>query len=147
MVDPVSAEMSLHKLALLTREFNRAMNLPEGASLTCVSENRVQEFGRMLREEVQEVEKAVTSGIIHEVLAELVDVLYLTLNLGQECGLEQWLESAFLMKRGDKLRKQHESITHLSWSRSAHASVEAYCLQDNFWEMAPLFKGQAHQAV
>ena len=31
-------------------------------------------------------------GIIHEVLAELVDVLYLTLNLGQECGLEQCLE-------------------------------------------------------
>ena len=62
MVDTVSAEMLLHKLALLTREFNRAMNLPEGASLTCVSENRAQEYGRMLREEVQVVEKAVTSG-------------------------------------------------------------------------------------
>ena len=36
VVEQVSTEMSLHKLALLTREFNRAMNLPEGASLACV---------------------------------------------------------------------------------------------------------------
>ena len=58
----------------------------------------------MLREEVREVEEASASGIVRDVLAELVDVLYLTLNLGQECGLEQWLEPAFLMKHGDNMR-------------------------------------------
>ena len=42
----------------------------------------------MLREEVQEVEQAIASGVLRDVLAELVDVLYLALNLGQECGLE-----------------------------------------------------------
>ena len=47
----------------------------------------------------------------------------LTLNLGHECGLEQWLEPAFLMKHGDNMRKQHESVTHLSWARTAHAEA------------------------
>ena len=71
----------------------------------------------MLREEVREVEEAIVSGILHDVLAELIDVLYLTLNLGQECGLEPWLDDAFLMKHSDNMRKQHESVTHLSWTR------------------------------
>ena len=48
----------------------------------------------MLREEVQEVELAVTSGVLHDVMAELEDVLYLVLNPGQECGLEQLLGPA-----------------------------------------------------
>ena len=39
-------------------------------------------------------------------LAELTDVLYLTLNLGQECGLQDWLEAAFLVKHSDNMRKQ-----------------------------------------
>ena len=86
------------------------MNLPEGTSAVCVTETRRSEYGRMLREEVREVEQAIASGILHEVLAELVDVLYLRLNLGQECGLERWLEAAFLMKHGDNMRKQHESV-------------------------------------
>ena len=33
------------------------------------------------------MEEAIASGIVHDVLAELVDVLYLTPNLGQECAL------------------------------------------------------------
>ena len=54
-------------------------------------------------------------------LAELTDVIYLTLNLGQECGLQDWLEEAFLVKHSDNMRKQHDSVTHLSWTRTAHA--------------------------
>ena len=57
------------------------------------------------------------------VLAELVDVLCLTLNLVQECGLERWLEPAFLMKDDDNMRKQHESVIHISWTRSAHTKA------------------------
>ena len=40
-----------------------------------------------MREEVQEVEQAVASGVLHDVLAESIDVLYLAFNLLQECGL------------------------------------------------------------
>ena len=77
----------------------------------------------MLREEIQEVEEAVASGIMHDVLAELIDVIYLTLSLGQECGLEPWLDDAFVLKHSDNMRKQHESVTHLSWTRTAHAKA------------------------
>ena len=64
---------------------------------------------------------AIKSGIAYDVLAELTDVLYLTLNLGQGCGLQDWLEDAFLVKHSDNMRKQHDSVTHLSWTRTAHA--------------------------
>ena len=67
------------------------------------------------------MEEAIKSGIAHDVLAELTDVIYLTLNLGQECGLQNWLEEAFLVKHSDNMRKQHDSVTHLSWTRTAHA--------------------------
>ena len=112
---------SLQQLALLTREFNSAMGLPEGTSVKIVSYERGQQYGRMLLEEVREIEEAIKSGVAHDVLAELVDVIYLTLNLGQECGLQDWLEDAFLVKHSDNMRKQHDSVTHLSWTRTAHA--------------------------
>ena len=53
-------------------------------------------YGRMLREEVQEVEEADRrEGVLHDVLAESIDILYLTFNLLQECGLERAIEPAF----------------------------------------------------
>ena len=97
------------------------MSLPEGTSMKIVSYERGQQYGRMLLEEVREIEEAIKSGIAHDVLAELTDVIYLTLNLGQECGLQDWLEDAFLVKHSDNMRKQHDSVTHLSWTRTAHA--------------------------
>ena len=112
---------SLQQLALLTREFNSAMGLPEGTSMKIISYERGQQYGKMILEEVREIEEAIKSGVAHEVLAELVDVIYLALNLGQECGLQDWLEDAFLVKHSDNMRKQHESVTHLSWTRTAHA--------------------------
>ena len=118
-----TSEVSLRDLALLTRDFNRAMGLPEGASMRVVSAERGREYGRMLHEEVREVEQAVASGVPHDVLAELVDVIYLILNLGQECGLEPWRSDAFMTKHSDNMRKQHESVTHLSWTRTAHAKA------------------------
>ena len=86
-----------------------------------VGSERGQQYGRMLREEIRELEEAIVSGVPHDVLAELTDVLYLILNLGQECGLHEWMEAAFLMKHSDNMRKQHDSVTHLSWTRTAHA--------------------------
>ena len=73
------------------------MGLPEGASVKVVTPERGQQYGQMLREEIREVEEAITSGVPHDVLAELTDIIYLTLNLGQECGLQEWMEAAFLM--------------------------------------------------
>ena len=116
-----STGCSLQQLALLTREFNGAMGLPEGASVRVVTYERGQQYGRMLLDEIREIEEAIKSGIAHDVLAELTDVIYLTLNLGQECGLQDWLEDAFLVKHSDNMRKQHDSVTHLSWTRTAHA--------------------------
>ena len=74
----------------------------------------------MLREEVQEVENAIDKDILHEVLAESMDVLYLTFNLLQECGLERAIEPAFLMKHEDNMKKQHETVAHLAWTRNAY---------------------------
>ena len=116
-----STGSSLQQLALLTREFNSAMGLPEGTSAKIISHERGQQYGRMLLEEIREVEEAIKTGVAHDVLAELTDVLYLTLNLGQECGLQDWLEDAFLVKHSDNMRKQHDSVTHISWTRTAHA--------------------------
>ena len=118
-----AAGQSLCQLALLAREFNCAMGLSEGESLKVVSPERGQQYGQMLREEIGEVEEAIRSGILHDVLAEVTDVLYLILNLGQECGLQDCMEAAFLMKHGDNMRKQHESVTHLSWTRTAYAKA------------------------
>ena len=70
------------------------MGPPEGASVKVVTYERGQQYGRMLLEEIREIEEAIKSGIAHDVLAELTDVIYLTLNLGQECGLQDWLEDA-----------------------------------------------------
>ena len=61
--------------------------------------------------------------LVYHTMSELVDAVYLLLNLGQDCGLEPWLEAAFLMKHNDNMRKQHESVTHLSWTRTAHAKA------------------------
>ena len=54
---------SLQQLALLTREFNCAMGLPEGASVKVVTPERGQQYGKMLCEEIREVEEAIKSGI------------------------------------------------------------------------------------
>ena len=74
-----STGCSLQQLALLTRELNSAMGLPEGASVKAVTHERGQQYGRMLLEEILEIEEAIKSGVAHDVLAELTDVLYLTL--------------------------------------------------------------------
>ena len=101
-------------LSLLTRDFNAAMGLPVGSSRQCLAKDRGRTYGRMLREEIQEVmlreeiqevEQAMDEGVLHDVLAESVDVLYLTFNLIQECGLEQVLGPAFLTKHGDNMWK------------------------------------------
>ena len=86
----------------------------------CINKERGAIYGRMLREEVQEVEDAINSGILHEVLAESIDALYLTFNLLQECGLENAIEPAFLMKHGDNMKKQHETVAHLAWTRNVY---------------------------
>ena len=71
-----STGCSLQQLALLTREFNSAMGLPEGALMKVVDYERGQQYGRMLLEEIREIEEAIKSGIAHDVLAELTDVIY-----------------------------------------------------------------------
>ena len=86
-----------------------------------MNKTRGSVYGRMLREEVQEVEDAIGNGILHEVLAESIDILYLTFNLLQECGLERAIEPAFLMKHEDNMKKQHETVAHLAWTRNAYA--------------------------
>ena len=88
-----------------------------------VPHERGQQYVKMLLEEIREIEEAIKSGKAHDVLAELTDAIYLTLNLGQECGLQDWLDEAFLVKHGDNMRKQHDSVTHLSWTRTAHAKA------------------------
>ena len=67
----MTAETSLRDLALLTREFNRAMGLPEGASTKIVAAERGQEYGRMLHEEIREIEGAVASGVPHDVFGRI----------------------------------------------------------------------------
>ena len=146
---------SLQQLALLTREFNSAMGLPEGTTMKIVSHERGQQDGRMLLEEVREIEEAIKSGIAHDVLAELTDVIYLTLNLGQECGLQDWLEDAFLVKHSDNLRKQHDSVTHLSWTRTAHArackcteeSLNFTLSPNQYRQMVAILQWEAYQAL
>ena len=48
-VQAVPTETSLQQFALLTRDFNQGMNLPEGSALQCVPAGRGLEYGRMLR--------------------------------------------------------------------------------------------------
>ena len=43
------------------------MGLPEGASMKVVNYERGQQYGRMLLEEIREVEEAIKSGIAHDV--------------------------------------------------------------------------------
>ena len=150
-----STGCSLQQLALLTREFNNAMGLPEGTSTKIISHERGQQYGRMLLEEVREVEEAIKTGVAHDVLAELTDVLYLTLNLGQECGLQDWLEDAFLVKHSDNMRKQHDSVTHISWTRTAHArackcteeSLNFTVSRTNTGKWFAIFQREAYQAL
>ena len=91
-----------------------------GYRFTCGCTPSVHHTGQKLglwahvEEEVQEVEQAVTSGALPDVLAELVDILYLAFNLLQECGLEQAIEPAFMMKHGDNMKKQHATVAHLN---------------------------------
>ena len=113
-------QLALEACALMTREFNAAMGLPKGELPQCMDKDRGAVYGRMLREEVQEVEGAIGSGILHEVLAESIDILYLTFNLLQECGLERAIEPAFLMKHEDNMKKQHETVAHLAWTRNVY---------------------------
>ena len=68
----------------------------------------------MLQEEVSELEAALDSEILSEILAESVDVIYLTLKLMQDCGLEHVIESAVALKRGDNTQKQHDAIPQQS---------------------------------
>ena len=114
------ARLPLEACALLTRDFNAAMGLPKGELPKCIDKARGSVYGRMLREEVQEVENAIDKDILHEVLAESIDVLYLTFNLLQECGLERAIEPAFLLKHEDNMKKQHETVAHLAWTRNAY---------------------------
>ena len=96
------------------------MGLPKGELPKCMDKPRGAVYGRMLREEVQEVEDAINSGVLHDVLAESIDILYVTFNLLQECGLERAIESAFLMKHEDNVKKQHETVAHLAWTRNVY---------------------------
>ena len=111
--------LPLGACALLTRDFNAAMGLPKGELPKCIDKARGSAYGRMLREEVQEVESAIDKEVLHEVLAESIDVLYLTFNLLQECGLERAIEPAFLLKHEDNMKKQHETVAHLAWTWNA----------------------------
>ena len=114
------SRLSLEACALKTRDFNAAMGLPKGELPKCIDKARSSVYGRMLREEVQEVENALERDRLHEVLAESIDVLYLTFNLLQECGLERAIEPAFMMKHEDNMKKQHETVAHLAWTRNAY---------------------------
>ena len=104
----------------MTRDFNVAMGLPKGELPKCIDKTRSSVYGRMLREEVQEIEKAFEKDMLHEVLAESMDVLYLTFNLLQECGLERAIEPAFVLKHEDNMKKQHETVAHLAWTRNVY---------------------------
>ena len=73
----------------------------------------------MLWEEVDESVKAVDTGILPDLLAESVDILYQTCNLIQECRMESILGAAILMKHGDNLRKQRDTIPHLTLAKDA----------------------------
>ena len=117
------SRLPLEACALLTRDFNAAMGLPKGELPKCINKTRGSVYGRMLREEVQEIEVAIGKGILHEVLAESVDILYLTFNLLQECGLERAIEPAFVMKHEDNMKKQHETVAQLAWTRNAHLTL------------------------
>ena len=99
-----TSQLTLDDCALLTRDFNTVMGLPKGELPQCVQKDRGSAYGRMLREEVQEVESAVAEGALPGVLAESIDVLYLVFNLLQECGLERAIEPAFFVETW----RQHE---------------------------------------
>ena len=114
------SQLTLDSCALLTRDFNTAMGLPQGGLPRCIGKDRGSAYGQMLREEVQEVEDAVSGGILHGVLAESIDVLYLVFNLLQECGLERAVEPAFLLKHEDNMKKQHETVAHLACTRKEY---------------------------
>ena len=118
-----AAQLTLDSCALLTREFNAAMGLPKGELPRCIDKERGSAYGQMLWEEVQEVRDAVEGGILHGVLAESIDVLYLVFNLLQECGLERAIEPAFLLKHGDNMKKQHETVTHLACTRKEYVQT------------------------
>ena len=75
----------------------------------------------MLCEEVSELEQPMVTGTFPDVLAESVEILYLTFNLTQECGLERVLGAAVLMKHSDNVCKQHDSILQLSLTKAAYA--------------------------
>ena len=115
-----AAQLTLDSCALLTREFNAAMGLPKGELPRCIGKERGSAYGQMVREEIQEVRDAVAGGILHGVLAESIDVLYLVFNLLQECGLERAIEPAFLLKHEDNMKKQHETVTHLACTRKEY---------------------------
>ena len=57
-----TSERSLQRFALLTRDFNCAMGLPEAAAMKIVTPERGQQYGRMMREEIRELEEAIASG-------------------------------------------------------------------------------------
>ena len=66
----VHDQLALEACARLAHDFNGAMGLPKGELPQCIDKERGAVYGRMLREEIQEVEGAVRSGLLPEVLAE-----------------------------------------------------------------------------
>ena len=118
-----ASQLTLDSCALLTRDFNAAMGLPKGELPRCIDKERGSVYGQMLWEEVQEVRDAVEGGILHGVLAESIDVLYLVFNLLQECGLERAIEPAFLLKHEDNMKKQHETVAHLACTRKEYVQA------------------------
>ena len=54
---PPRTHLALEDYALLTRDFNVAMGLPVGSVRQCLTKERGNTYGRMLREEVQELLK------------------------------------------------------------------------------------------
>ena len=118
-----TSQLTMDSCALLTRDFNAAMGLPKGELPRCIDKERGSVYGQMLWEEVQEVRDAVEGGILHGVLAESIDVLYLVFNLLQECGLERAIEPAFLLKHEDNMKKQHETVAHLACTRKEYVQA------------------------
>ena len=63
-------------LSLEDSAFDEAMGLPEGFAVKCPSTSRGNAYVRMLCEEVSELEGALGAGVLCEILAESVDVIY-----------------------------------------------------------------------
>ena len=90
----------------------------------------------MLQEEVSELEHALGMTELANILTESVDVLCLTLNLTQECGLEGVVEDTDRLKHSDSTRKQHETTAQLSQTKTACARSRTGKGKDMDYQMA-----------